>query len=65
MRLALETGMRAGEILSLRWTHEHLQRHVAYLPDTKNGERRIVPLSRAAVQVLRSLPRQADEPRVI
>lgn len=65
VRLALETGMRAGEILSLRWAHVHLQRHVAYLPDTKNGERRIVPLSRAAVQVLRSLPRQADEPRVI
>ncbi|MFH4294190.1 tyrosine-type recombinase/integrase, partial [Acinetobacter baumannii] len=35
--LALETAMRQGEILSLRWEHVDLQHGVAHLPTTKNG----------------------------
>lgn len=33
--LALETAMRQGEILSLRWEHVDLQHGVAHLPTTK------------------------------
>ncbi|ELW8656394.1 tyrosine-type recombinase/integrase, partial [Salmonella enterica] len=40
--LALETGMRQGEILSLRWEHIDLQHGVAHLPVTKNGSVRDV-----------------------
>jgi integrase len=57
VRLALETAMRQGELVALRWEHVDLARRGAHLPDTKNGEARTVPLSTAAVQVLRSLPR--------
>jgi integrase len=57
VRLALETAMRRGEILGLRWEYIDLIRQTAFLPDTKNGTPRTVPLSTAAVEVLRSLPR--------
>lgn len=57
VRLALETAMRQGELIALRWEHVDLIRRIARLPDTKNGEARIVPLSSTAVEILRALPR--------
>jgi integrase len=57
VQLALATAMRRGELLSLRWEHIDLQGRTAFLPDTKNGESRTVPLSSVAVQVLAELPR--------
>jgi integrase len=57
VQLALATAMRRGELLSLRWEHIDLQGRTAFLPDTKNGDSRTVPLSSAAVQVLAELPR--------
>jgi integrase len=56
-QLALETAMRQGELLRLRWEHTDLNRRTAHLPDTKNGEARTAPLSMRAVSVLRNLPR--------
>lgn len=55
--LALETAMRRGELLALRWEHIDLDRRTALLPETKNGEARTVPLSSVAVGVLRAMPR--------
>ena len=49
--------MRQSEIVSLRWKHVDLKKRVAYLPDTKNGDSRGVPLSTAAVDVLTALQR--------
>jgi len=57
VQLALATAMRRGELLSLKWEHIDLQARTAFLPDTKNGESRTVPLSTVAVQVLAGLPR--------
>lgn len=57
VQLALATAMRRGELLSLRWEHVDLQNRTAFLPDTKNGDSRTVPLSTAAAQVLAELPR--------
>lgn len=53
--LAIETAMRAGEILSLTWDHVDLQNRVVTLPKTKNGDSRQVPLSSAAVEILRKI----------
>lgn len=50
--LAIETGMRAGEILSLNPETVNLKARVAHLPKTKNGDARDVPLSGCAVQLL-------------
>ncbi|MEJ2325947.1 MAG: site-specific integrase [Chromatiaceae bacterium] len=51
--LALSTGARQQEILGLRWPQVDLTRKVAILHDTKNGERRVLPLSGAALDLLR------------
>lgn len=52
--LAIETAMRLGELASLRWENVH-EKHVTLL-DTKNGDRRHVPLSSRARELLS--PRQ-------
>jgi integrase len=54
--LAIETGMRRGELLGLLWDNVDLKRCVAFLALTKNGESRGVPLSSRAIGVLRGLP---------
>lgn len=53
--LALRTGMRAGEILKLRWRHVDLKRRTAELLDTKNGTDRTIPLFPRAVRILERL----------
>lgn len=58
--LAIETAMRQGELLSLRWDRVDLKRRIAFLPETKNGEPRAVPLSSRAVAILQNLPRSID-----
>ncbi len=58
--LALETAMRRRELLSLNWKSINLHHQIAHLPMTKNGESRIVPLSRKAVKTLRTMPRSID-----
>ena len=58
--LAIETAMRRGEILSLRWEDINYQTRTAYLSLTKNGESRRVPLSTRAIETLQSLPRSID-----
>lgn len=58
--LALETAMRRGEMLSLRWENIDLAKRTAFLPDTKNGESRTIPLSTAAIRVFQSLPSAID-----
>jgi len=50
--IALETAMRQGEILSLRWEHINLKTRIAHLFDTKNSENRDVPLSLRARDAL-------------
>ena len=57
VEFALETGMRRGEMLALTWTNVDQINRTAYLPLTKNGESRTVPLSSKAIQILESLPR--------
>lgn len=51
MLLALETGMRAGEILALTWADVDTQRRVAKVRRSKTGPGRDVPLSTAAVDL--------------
>jgi len=58
--IALETAMRRGEILGLQWVHINLNKRTAFLPMTKNGTSRTVPLSSKAVEILQSIPRSID-----
>jgi integrase len=52
--LALATGARLGELLSLRWADIDFARGVARLARTKNGEPRTLPLAGHALAVLTS-----------
>jgi len=57
---AIETTMRRGEIGSLVWEHVDFDSATAYLPDTKNGSERTVPLSPRAIELLkRCSPRES------
>jgi integrase len=60
VKLALETAMRRGELLSLQWAWINFEKRTVTLPLTKNGERRAVPLSSTAIEILMSLPRSID-----
>lgn len=51
---ALETAMRAGEILGLQW--RDVRPKSVTLPKTKNGDSREVPLSLRAREILKALP---------
>jgi len=53
VRVALYTGMRLGEIVSLQTSQVDLEKRIVKLTETKNGSPRTVPLARAAVDVLK------------
>jgi integrase len=55
--LAIETGMRSGELLAMRWENVNLNNRTVYLPDTKNGSPRTVPLSIRALGAIHAMPR--------
>jgi len=53
--MALNTGMRKGEILGLTWARVDLSRGVLLLEHTKSGRRREVPMNRAVYDTLQPL----------
>lgn len=53
VRVALHTGMRAGEIKGLTRRQVNLDKRTVHLTETKNGSSRTVPLTREAVAVFR------------
>ena len=57
---ALETAMRRGELMSLLWVNVNFDKSVAFLPLTKNGDSRYVPLSMKAIKILKLLPRDIE-----
>ena len=59
---AMETGMRLGEILSLAWSD--INKSIAIIHQTKNGESREVPLSKKALLAINKLPKNIHDRRV-
>jgi integrase len=64
--LALETGMRRGELYALEWDRVDFERRQLLLLKTKNGTARVVILTAAAVSALEQLwkCRNPDSPKV-
>jgi integrase len=60
VQLALSTGARRGELIRLKWTDVDLDptRARATVHDTKNGDRRVLPLVGKALEALRALKLQ-------
>jgi len=50
--LALETGLRRGELLRLGWDDIDLRSRTALIRDTKNGSDRTIPLTKSATKIL-------------
>ena len=53
IRFALETAIRRGELAGMAWDMVDLKKRTVTLPETKNGQKRIVPLSSVAVAILK------------
>lgn len=51
--LALSTGMRKAEIMGLKWPDVDLHQQRATLHETKNGERRVLPITGHALELLK------------
>src|SRR5262249_39634672 len=60
IELAVETGMRRSELLSMRWDDVDLERRTVLLRHTKNGRPRTVPLSPRSIDIVGSIPRCGD-----
>lgn len=58
--LAIETGMRRSELLSIKWINVDTENRYLVLPDTKNGDARAVPLSCYAIEILNRLPKKHE-----
>ena len=54
--LALETGMRRGEILNIKKSHINFARQTLLIPLTKTDTPRTIPLSSRAITVLGQIP---------
>ena len=59
---AIETALRRGELLGLTWASIDKDKRTAYIPHTKTGYARTVPLTSEALAILRTLP--FDGPKV-
>jgi integrase len=55
------TGVRRGEMLSLKWMDVDIANRRLYLRETKNGALRVLPIPEFALTVLRSLPAGATD----
>jgi integrase len=54
--LAIETGMRFGELVFITCDNVDFDARTIHLPDTKNGHPRTVPLSTRALGAIRAVP---------
>ena len=59
LRFLALTGWRSGEAVALRWQDVDLARRTTILPDSKSG-RSMRPLSNAACNLLRAVPRAGN-----
>lgn len=62
--VALNTGMRKSEILGLKWHDVDFKRNIIHLYDTKNGEKREVPMNEIVKRTLIGVPKNPDSPYI-
>lgn len=63
--LLLLTGARKRELLDAQWHHIDLDRKVWFIPTSKTGQSRHVPLSQPAQDILAQLPRYEGCPWLV
>jgi integrase len=60
IHFAIETGMRRGEILRLCWHDIDYDNRTLFIPVTKNGHSRTIPLTTGAIKILQERQSQHD-----
>ena len=50
--MAITTGARKGELTGLKWSDIDFDRQLAYISTTKNGEPKVLPLTKSAIDEL-------------
>jgi integrase len=58
--MALHTGVRKGELLTLKWDQVNLEQGIISILDTKNHERRDIPMDETAKEILRGIERKGE-----
>ena len=60
--LLLLHRVRVSELLHAEWKHVDLEQRLWFIPETKNGRSRHVPLSQAAIDIIGILPKLRNAP---
>lgn len=58
--IALHTGMRRSELLNLKWDQINFDQGFISILDTKNHERRDIPMNETVKEILRGIDRRGD-----
>ncbi len=58
--IALNTGMRRGEILSLKWENIDLSKRCIHLEDSKSGKSRDIPMNGLVIEVLSVIAQNSE-----
>ncbi|MBU4487933.1 MAG: tyrosine-type recombinase/integrase [Candidatus Omnitrophica bacterium] len=62
--VAVNTGMRKGEILKLKWNDIDFKTNLIYLMETKNNEIRKAPMNNTVRKTLMKIPKHPDSPYI-
>lgn len=63
--LCLLCGNRISELLHAKWEHVDVEGRTWYIPKTKNGHPRYVPLSQPALDIIAKLPKFKNCPYLV
>lgn len=55
---ALGTGMRKGELLSLKWVNVNLDQNVIFIPESKGGRPRHIPMNSEVAEIMKRHPKR-------
>ena len=64
VKLLYETGARANEAARLEWTDLDIERNKVTIKASKNGDSRIIPISKNLMELLLSLPKNEKQKTV-
>lgn len=64
VEFALNTGMRKGEIFNLKWNNVDMNHGLIHILQTKNGEKREIPVNEAVSDILYRVRKDPESPYV-
>ena len=58
--MAINTGMRRGELFDLKWFDVDFNRRIVHVRQSKSGRPRVIPLNSTAQTLLKGLPKTSE-----